>query len=543
MAGRSLCLLWVTAQRHTVAMREYSWPEGLAGPVSLGTVPSASSLAVTGSEGFVQTLETGTGLSCKRGALLDLRDVLNAVRSGWWLLAGGLLLGLAVAGLLSWLATPLYSSSTQLFVSVAGSTDTSAAYQGNLFSQQRVTSYAQLLTGEKLAAQVVDDLGLPLTPEQVARKVTATPLPDTVILEVTVTDTSADRAQDIANSLGRQFTEEVTNLEADVSTVKVTTVQPAKLNPAPVSPDVRRNLALGGVLGLLIGLGLALLRSRLDNTVQTGDDVQELAGTGLIGRVLEDPRLEDSHVVASPDEHSLTAEAFRAIRTNLQFLDVDNPPKVIVIASSVPGEGKSTLAVNLASALAQAGSRVMLVEADLRRPRVTRYMRLVGGAGLSNVLAGTADLDEVTQAWGDGKLSVLAAGRMPPNPSEILGSAQMRALLETLRETQDYVIIDPPPLLPVTDAAVLSVLADGCVITTRFGKTRREQLAEAAATLSRIDAKLLGVVLNRVPQAAAVARGYGYGYGYGYQADPGRESIPAGGRMRRGVRRRSRHGA
>src|SRR4051812_19462866 len=130
MAVRSLCLLWGTPQRHAVAMREYPWPEGVAGPVSLGTVPSAFSPAVTGSEGFVQTLETGTGLSCKRGALLDLRDVLNAVRSGWWLLAGGLLLSLAVTGLLSWLATPLYSSSTQLFVSVAGSTDTSAAYQG-----------------------------------------------------------------------------------------------------------------------------------------------------------------------------------------------------------------------------------------------------------------------------------------------------------------------------------------------------------------------------------------------------------------------------
>jgi succinoglycan biosynthesis transport protein ExoP len=470
---------------------------------------------------------------------LDLKDVLNAVRSGWWLLVGGLLAGLTVAGVLTWIATPLYSSSTQLFVSVAGSTDTSAAYQGNLFSQQRVTSYAQLLTGEKLAGQVVDDLDLSLTPAQVAGKVTATPLPDTVILEVTVTDTSADRARDIAGSLGRQFTEEVTNLEADVSTVKVTTVQPAKLNPDPVSPDVTRNLALGGVLGLLVGLGLALLRSRLYNTVKTGDDVQDLTGTGLIGTVLEDSRLDEQHVVTALDEHSMTAEAFRAIRTNLQFLNVDNPPRVIVVASSVPGEGKSTLAVNLSTALAQSGSRVTLVEADLRRPRVTRYMGLVGGAGLTNVLAGTAELHEVAQPWGDGKLTVLAAGPMPPNPSEMLGSAQMRSLLETLRETQDYVVIDTPPLLPVTDAAVLSVVSDGCLITTRYGKTRREQLAEAAATLSRIDAKLLGVVLNRVPQAAAVARGYGYGY----KADLGRGPIPpvADGKGRRGVRGRRRH--
>jgi len=196
--------------------------------------------------------------------------------------------------------------------------------------------------------------------------------------------------------------------------------------------------------------------------------------------------------------------------------------------------------VNLATALAQSGSRVMLVEADLRRPRITRYLGLVGGAGLSNVLAGTAELGEVTQPWGDGKLSVLAAGPMPPNPSEMLGSAQMRSLLQSLRETHDYVVIDTPPLLPVTDAAVLSVLADGCVVTTRCGVTRREQLAEAAATLSRIDAKLLGVVLNRVPQAGALARGYGYGYGYGYRSDLGREPIPplGEGQGRRGVRRR-----
>jgi receptor protein-tyrosine kinase len=130
---------------------------------------------------------------------------------------------------------------------------------------------------------------------------------------------------------------------------------------------------------------------------------------------------------------------------------------------------------------------------------------------------------------------------MPPNPSEMLGSAQMRSLLETLRDTQDYVVIDTPPLLPVTDAAVLSVLADGCVVTTRFGKTRREQLGEAVNTLAGIDAKLLGVVLNRVPQAAAVARGYGYGY----KADLGREPIPpvGDGAGRRATRRRRRHGA
>lgn len=469
---------------------------------------------------------------------MDLRDVLQAVRSGWWLLVTGVLVGLALAGTLSWLATPLYSSSTRLVVAVAGAPDTSAAYQGNLFSQQRINTYTPLLTGKSLAGEVVDELDLDLSPAEVAGKVSARVLPDSTMLEVTVTDTAAERAKAIAAELGRQFRDRVVEIEAEVTPVEVTTVEPAEVNADPVSPVIPRNLALGGVLGLLVGLGLALLRSRLDNTVKTGDDVQTLTGAGLIGTVLEDPKLDDQHVVTSRDGHSLSSESFRAIRTNLQFLNVDNPPKVIVVTSSVPGEGKSTLAVNLATALAQSGSRVILVEADLRRPRVTRYMGLVGGAGLSNVLAGTADLSEVTQPWGDAKLSVLAAGPMPPNPSELLGSEHMRALLDSLREEHDFVIMDTPPLLPVTDAAVLSVAADGCVITTRHGMTRRDQLAEAANVLARIDAKLLGVVLNRVPQSAAVARGYGYGYGYA--ADVGRVPVaePARPRGRRIGRRR-----
>ncbi|MGY1846806.1 polysaccharide biosynthesis tyrosine autokinase [Blastococcus sp. SYSU DS1021] len=464
---------------------------------------------------------------------MELKDVLQAIRSGWWILVCTVLLAVGVAGFLTWQATPLYSSSTQLFVSTSTTTDTSTAYQGNLFSQQRVTSYAQLLTGEELASRVVADLGLELTPAEVAAKVTATAVPETVILEVSVTDSSAQRAQDIAASLAQQFTQQVTELETpeggEASTVKVTTVEGADLNEAPVSPDPIRNVALGAVLGLLLGLGLALLRSRLDNTVKTPEEIRSLTGTGVIGTVLEDPRLAEEHLVADLDDHSISAEAYRAIRTNLQFLDVDHPPRAIIVSSAIPGEGKSTLAVNLATALAQQGSRVMLIEADLRRPRITRYMGLISGAGLTNVLAGTAALHEVAQPWGDGKLTVLGAGPMPPNPSEMLGSAQMRALLDQLKATNDYVIVDAPPLLPVTDAAVLSVLSDGCVITARYGKTRREELSEAAAALQRIDAKLLGVVLNRVPQAAGAARGYGYGYTY--EADPGRETTADTGNM------------
>ncbi|MFD2092764.1 tyrosine-protein kinase domain-containing protein [Blastococcus deserti] len=457
---------------------------------------------------------------------MDLKDLLQSLRSGWWLVLLAVLFGTAGAGALTWTSTPQYSSTTKLFVSTSSTTDTSSAYQGNLFSQQRVTSYAELLSGVQIAAEVVEELGLPLTPEEVAGKVTASPVPDTVILTVTVTDTSARRAQDIATSLGRQFAAQVTQLEtpagAEDSTVKVTIVQPADYRDAPVSPDLARNLALGIMLGLMLGVGLALVRGRLDNTVKAPVQVTELTGVGVIGTVLEDSRLAEEHLVTELDSHSPVAEAYRAIRTNLQFLNVDHPPRVIVISSAIPGEGKSTLAVNLATVLAQSGSRVTLLEADLRRPRITRYMGLISGAGLSNVLGGTASLYEVAQPWGDGRLSVLAAGPMPPNPSEMLGSSNMRTLLEHLRQTNDFVLIDAPPLLPVTDAAVLTAHADGCLLSVRYGKTRREELAEASAALERVDGKLLGVVLNRVPQSAAANRGYGYAYSY--EADRGRET-------------------
>lgn len=455
--------------------------------------------------------------------------MLQALRSGWWLLLLAALIGVAGGGAMTWTATPLYSSTTKLFVSTSATTDTSSAYTGNLFSQQRVTSYAELLAGVQLAELVVEDLDLPLSPAEVAGKVSATAVPETVILSVTVTDTSARRAQDIASSLGRQFAEQVTQLEtpegAAASTVKVTTVQPADHRPAPVSPNLERNLLLGVVLGMLGGFGLSLLRRRLDNTVKGAEDVRRLTGSGVIGTVLEDPRLSSQHVVTELETHSMAAEAYRSIRTNLQFLDVDNPPRVIVVSSAVPGEGKSTLAVNLASVLAQSGSRVTLVEADLRRPRVTRYMGLISGAGLSNVLGGSATLYEVSQPWGDGRLSVLGAGPMPPNPSEMLGSSNMRALLEHLRQTNDFVLIDAPPLLPVTDAAVLTALCDGCLLSVRYGKTRLEELTEATAALARVDGRLLGVVLNRVP---AGARGSGgYSYAYSYDADPDRERTSA----------------
>lgn len=461
---------------------------------------------------------------------MELNDVLKVIRDQRRLIAGLVLAAIAVAGLLSWSAVRLYSSSTQLFVSVAGSRNATDPYNNDLFSQQRAVSYVQILTGVQLAQRVVDELRLPMTATALAAEVTAAPLPSTVILQVSVTDPSPERAQAIAASVGRQFTRQVAELETpDGSTtpnVSVRTIQAPGINRTPVSPNVPRNLVLGAALGLVLAVAAALIRSRMDRTVRDDEGVREASGVEVIGKVVEDRALSARHVSSGLGGQSPTAEAYRTIRVNLQHVDEVTPPQVIVVTSALPGEGTSTVAVNLAVSLARSGSRVLLVDGNLRRPRVARYLGLdEDGPGLTDVLAGTAELRDALQPWGDGTLTVLGAGPLPSDPDDMLGSARMGAFLTVLRDSQQFVVIDSPPLLSVVDGAVLSALADGCVIVTRAGKTKRENLAEAVAAVQRVNANLFGVVLNRLPRTTAAASASGR---RSYHADPGRRQVSPG---------------
>nr|WP_239520253.1 polysaccharide biosynthesis tyrosine autokinase [Blastococcus saxobsidens] len=462
-----------------------------------------------------------------------MREVLAALRAGWWLPLIGLVVGGAAALIVSLLQAPLYTSSTQLFVSTRDTASTSEAFQGSQFSQQRVTSYARLITGEELAQRVIDRLGLEVSPGELSARITATAMSNTVLIDVTVTDESPERTQRIADAVGAEFTEFAAELEtpdgADVSPVKVTVTDGAEVASAPSSPQTTRNVALGLLVGLLVGAGLAILRVRMDRTVKDPDEVVQLTGVPVIGTVLRDDALEKRHVV-DRNSTTRTAEDYRQLRTNLQFLNVDQPPKVIMVTSALPSEGKTTAVVNLGLALADAGRTVTIVEADLRKPKVTRYLGIVGGVGLTNVLAGTAEVEDVVQRYGPSGLSVIASGPTPPNPGELLASSNMHAFLEKLRSGNDFVLVDAPPLLPVADSTGLAVYMDGVLLSVRYGSTRKEQLQQAAVSLERVGAKTLGVILNIVPARAELASAYGYGYGYGYGSEP--EGGTKGGKRR-----------
>ena len=400
------------------------------------------------------------------------------------------------------LTTPLYKASTKLYVSTTASASGSGNddYQGVMAAQQRVHSYTKLLVGQTLAQRTIDAHQLGMSVDELQAKVKAFAAPESVLIDVSVVDPSPAKARDIANAVSDEFVAMVNELEAPPQGTKpnarLFVEQRASLPIEPVTPDTARNLTLGLALGLLFGFGLAFLRELLDNTVKDQQVLEAIAGARLIATIPLDKERRKNPAISFAGDHSAIAEAFRELRTNVQFLDVDDPPRVLVVASSLPSEGRSTTAINIALALAEADQNVVLVDGDMRRPKIHSYLDLIGSAGFSTVLSGGASLHEVLQKTSFPGLTVLTSGPVPPNPSELLGSLALKKILSELRGAFDYVIIDSSPLLAVTDTAVLAAQSDGVLMIARFGKTKREQLAHAVENLENVGARILGAIFT-----------------------------------------------
>lgn len=448
---------------------------------------------------------------------MELQDYWRTIRRRWRLVVLTLAATLAVATALTLSSTPQYSSSTRLFVSTSES-DSSAAYTGNLFATQRVTSYADLVGSRKLAEQVSNDLGGGLDPEMLREQVEATVVPETVNLEITATHPDPATAKAVAQAYAEQLSVLVDELETpkgkSTPLIKTTIVDDAQESTSPVSPQPVRNLGLALVLGLLLGVGLAVARELLDTSINSNDDVAEVTEAPILANISADPAARlapiDTLTQLTP-----WAESFRVLRTNMQYVEIDEEQKVLVVTSALPGEGKSTTAINLAMTMSLADRRVVLVECDLRRPLIADRLGLDDAVGTTSVLIGKVPLADALQSYGDSALRVLACGPRPPNPSELLQSHAMEGLLSDLRRDFDIIVLDAPPLLPVTDAALLASQADGAVIVVRHGRTTKDQLGHAIERLDAVDAKTLGVVVNMSPPGKTRS-GYGYGYGYGY---------------------------
>jgi len=431
----------------------------------------------------------------------DLRSHLVALRRFWRTLVLCVLLG-ALVGIAVVLLTPPTYRTTMTFFVATSAQGTNTPLQADEFAQRRINSYVGVINSERLATTVIQDTGLPLTPDQVSSMVLATVEADTVLLNVRVTDVSAERSLIVGRSIAKNLDALIGQLDnrgVDRNAVQLRVLSGPTLNPSPISPRRKLDLGIGLLLGLAVGVAQALVRHQLDRSIRTSDELARLTKLPTVGVLPLDPAAKNDPVLTPRAAKQRRAEAVRQLRTNLRFVDAASPVRVLVVTSSVESEGKSSTATNLAQSFAEAGRSVLLIDADLREPRVHRYLELERAAGLTSVLIGEAELSQVVQEWGPDGLNVLTSGQLPPNPSELLGSAAMERLVHQARSAYDLVILDTPPLLPVTDAAVTSVLADGVVLLVQHGRTHRDQVARSVEALRSVDARILGTVLSMVP--------------------------------------------
>lgn len=478
---------------------------------------------------------------------MDLMELWGLARRHWLTLAISTLSGLALAAGISLAQPELYSATSTGYVVAGNSATVGDAFAGKNLAAEKATTYLPLVQSRSVAERVAEDLGLDsigaVSGALEGRVV------GTVIFEITATASTPELARDLADAAIRQTSAEANALETltvsgettGQTVIRIVPVELARTPSTPVSPNTTRNLALGVMLGLMTGFGIVVLRHSLDRRIRRAADVEEITGTSALGVVPKAAELAER--VSPVQDGGAAAEALRQLRTNLRYVSVDKPPRSIVVTSSNAGEGKSTVASHLASLVAASGQPTVLVDADLRRPTLAKRFDVGGAVGLSEVIAGSAEIADALLATDQPDLFLIPAGRVPPNPAELVGSGRMQSIIATL--TSSYiVIIDAPPLLAVTDAGLLTRASDGALLVVQSGATRKEQVALSAKTLEQVAGTLLGVVLNMVPRNELGLAVYGYGYGnYAAQYYYGEDRSPKGLASRLfGALRRSRRG-
>ncbi|MEI2278533.1 polysaccharide biosynthesis tyrosine autokinase [Paenarthrobacter ilicis] len=460
---------------------------------------------------------------------MELTDYWKVLRAHWVSVIAITLVGGIAAFGWTLTQTKVYSADASGIISVGVNKDLGTAMAGESYSKSRAKSYLDVAKSRSVAETVINDLKLQgTTPEQLISRISAQNPQDTATLKFTAQASTPESARDLAEAWVRAVGQQVDQLErggakaGETSIVSFVSLDAAQLPTSPTSPNTRLALMIGIVAGLLLAIGYALLRNIFDRRVRSAAQLESETGVAVIGTVPFHTNFDGvNRLVLSRGGNDLenknhqdyaVAEAIRELRTNLQFMDVDAPPRIIVVTSALPGEGKTTVVANLAQTIAASGQRVVVVDGDLRRPTVAKTFGLLTNVGLTDVLIGRATLNDVLQPWGEsGDLFVLGAGSVPPNPSELLGSNAMHSMLEDIAK-HAIVLVDAPPLLPVTDAAILTARTDGALVVSRAGKTTYDQLKRALQNLERVKGRPLGLIINGVSRKSTKGEDYGYQY-------------------------------
>ncbi|MPZ48773.1 MAG: polysaccharide biosynthesis tyrosine autokinase [Dehalococcoidia bacterium] len=435
---------------------------------------------------------------------MELKVYLAFISRRWWLLLlGPLLVGLA-AYFVTQQMTPVYKATSTLLVNRTAIPGT-IAYDDILTSERLTNTFSKLVERPAVLDEIIRRLELTVTRSDLDKKIEVAAVKETQLLEISVADPVPAFAATLANTTAQAFADD--NASQLSSPGTVTIAKPAEAPEQPTSPKLAFNLAFAIALGLIMATGLGLLLDYLDDTVKSTEDVETIAGLPTLGQI---GRFKpESGPAFATDIHSRSAEAYRQLRTNVHFTALGSQLKTIVITSANPEEGKSTTAANLATVLAQAGDRVILVDTDLRRSSLRGTFDGPNSFGLTGLLLNDVhdpSIALVNTRWKN--LRLLPAGMLPPNPSELLTSTRMVRVIEALRELADYVIFDTPPVLAVTDAIILAARTDGTIVVAQADRTRTEALKLAIQSLRQANIHLVGVVLNK----AKVRHGGDYYY-------------------------------
>ncbi|MBI5161943.1 MAG: polysaccharide biosynthesis tyrosine autokinase [Micrococcales bacterium] len=448
--------------------------------------------------------------------------LLVALRRFWQLIVVSSVLGAGGALAVSFATPPVYESTASLYFALNQGGNAVDLNQGSTYTQNQMLSFAQLATSSRVLQPVIDDLELNTSPRQLARSLQVSIPQSTVVLEIRASSLDPRDAARLANAVTSSLVEVVRDV-APTGSDSAPTVKAEVIDRAPIPrlqslPNKPLDVALGLVVGLFAGVLIAFAATTLDTRLGSPESLAALTGKPVLGSI---SRRSSRTPAVDQDPLAQTAEEFRRLRSALAYASLDRRLHRLLVTSSLPGDGKTTVAINLAVAFADAGDAALLVDGDLRRPRVAAYLGVEGAVGLTTVLLGEVALHEARLPWRTQRLSVLPSGTTPPNPAEVVTSASMRSLLGGA-ELEEYgvVVLDSPPVLSVADASLFAPMVDGVLVVVDARRTRRQQAVNSVRELEASGANVVGIVINNARTSGGPGRYY-------REAVEHRESLPS----------------
>jgi receptor protein-tyrosine kinase len=425
---------------------------------------------------------------------VELQAFVSLIRRRWPIVVLAFIVCVAGSAALSESQTKQYSATARLIVTVPDIVNVSQAVQANQVTSELMQTYAKMVDDNITTGRVFNRINGKVPIGEIKGKVSASAIPQTFLIDVRAGDDDPAFAATLTNQTAESLKSVIDQL-GKPSGIEATILSRAARPTDPVSPQPTRDITVGGFLGLALGAVVALALDALDRTIREEEVAAEVFGAPVLCSVPKQRRLASDPLVALKPGGSSTGEAYRALRTAIRFRESSQHLKTVLVTSAAAGDGKSTIAANLAIAMSLDGAKTILIDADLRRTRINTMFDLESGKGLTDVLLGKATLSEALVPWSRG-LSILQVGTYTLNPSEALGSQAMVKVLEEAKRVADIVIVDAPPTLPVADPAVLAALVDGTVLVCRWHKTSLHAASATRSMLDNVGADVIGVVLN-----------------------------------------------